>query len=171
MHILRSMNKQCKILGHLARLHCSNTCCLKLLGEIQESFIVIQLSPANKDLLKFLFTTKVKALYSYTHTNSKHLQGSQMRNNIPVCKTSWPSKDRSYAVCAGFTTFLINPVMSSYSTVGCLCFNSFSIWAHLNSYNTGKLKYRVACPDASFNSFLPLKSLLWCFCTAYFTNT
>jgi len=48
-----------------------------------------------------------------------------------VCKTSRPGKNRCYAVGAGFTSFLVNPIMAGNRAMGCFSFDCLSIRAHL----------------------------------------
>lgn len=61
-------------------------------------------------------------------------EGFSNCNNIPVRKPSCPSKDRGYAVCAGFATFLVNSVMTRNCSMGSFCFNCFSIRAYLHEF-------------------------------------
>lgn len=57
-------------------------------------------------------------------------------NLIPMCKPSWPSKDGGYAVCASFTTFLMNSVVSGDCSMGCFGFNCLPIRAYLDPIHT-----------------------------------
>lgn len=149
-HLLRPMDKECKILGHLPRFNRSNTSCFKFLRKIQESGIAIQLCPDNTSAHIWCFkkfTNKYKISKTY-YLNIRGMSTNVPRQSstdwLPVCKTSWPSKDRSYAVCAGLTSFLVNPVMAGNCTMGCFSFNGLSIWAHLEpnqSFHTSKVIY------------------------------
>lgn len=153
-HLLRPMDKECKILGHLPRFNRSNTSCFKFLRKIQESGIAIQLCPDNtSDNMKLIYDVSKNLRINIKFQKLDYLNIRGMSTNVPrqsstdwlpVCKTSWPSKDRSYAVCAGLTSFLVNPVMAGNCTMGCFSFNGLSIWAHLEpnqSFHTSKVIY------------------------------
>lgn len=64
------------------------------------------------------------------------LQRTENVKTIPVCKASWPSKDRGYAVCTGFTSFLMNPEMTCHCPMGSFSFYGLSIWTNLKIHNT-----------------------------------
>ena len=64
------------------------------------------------------------------------------KTHIPVWQPSGPSKDWGYAVCAGFTSFLMNPKMPCNSTMCSFCFYGLSIWTNLKAiHNNIKWKY------------------------------
>ncbi|MFS7993217.1 hypothetical protein Hanom_Chr12g01091481 [Helianthus anomalus] len=50
----------------------------------------------------------------------------------PVGKASGPGKNRGYAVCAGFPTLLMHPVMTCHRPMGCFRFYGLPIRTHLN---------------------------------------
>lgn len=99
----------------------------------------------NSNSLALLSNFALEHEFGYTSNDSpeagmsyKYLEIIRSRNwrsdnNIPVCKSSGPCKDRGYAVCAGFTAFLVNPEMSCNRTMGCFSFYGLSVRTYLNS--------------------------------------
>jgi len=91
----------------------------------------------DKRKIRFNFLTTASSILRCFKTNSVDLQNHKY---IPVGKSSWPSKNRGNTVCAGFTTFLVNPVMPSNCAMGCLGLYGLSIRAHLNHTTFNKVK-------------------------------